>query len=140
MKKLISILSLLFLIIVTVNAQDDLPKDSKIEKNKIKTIVENKYDYETGKEVKKLIKIARYNEKAQLIEYKEFDDKSKLVKWEKYEYNSDGDKSKETQYDISGKVTKINEYNYSNRLLKEKISYNPDGKIKSKKIVGYEYY
>ena len=137
------VLRAVIVLLITVNrlfAQDNLPKESKIEKNKIKTIVENKYDYSSGKEVKQLLSIARYNEKAQLIEYKEYDEKGKFVKYEKYEYNSDGDKAKETQYDAAGKVTKINEYVYSNRLLKEKTSYNPNGKIKSKKVIGYENY
>ena len=140
MSKIVSLVIFFTLIVGCLFAQDDLPKESKIEKNKVKTIVENKYDYESGKEVKQLLRIARYNEKAQLVEYKEFNEKGKFVKYEKYEYNSDGDKSKETQYDAAGKVLKINEYTYTNRLLKEKISYNPNGKVKSKKIVGFEYY
>jgi hypothetical protein len=140
MKKIFGIVLFTFCIFTRLFAQDDLPKESKIDKNKIKTIVETKYNYESGKEAKQLLKIARYNEKAQLIEYKEYDEKGKFVKYEKYEYNSDGDKSKETQFDAAGKVTKLNEYSYNNRLLKEKISYNPNGKMKSKKVVGYEYY
>jgi len=140
MKYLFSFVFLILLSVTHLFAQDDLPKESKIEKNKVKTIVQTKYDYESGKEAKQLLVVARYNEKAQLIEYKEFNEKGKFIKYEKYEYNSDGDKIKETQFDVSGKVTKINEYSYTNRLLKEKVSYNPNGKIKSKKVIGYEYY
>ena len=140
MNRIIFILFLMITSIVRLSAQNDLPKDSKIEKNKIKTIVQNKFDYETGKEVKKLISIARFNDKAQLIEYKEYDEKGKFVKYEKYEYNSDGDKTKETQLDAGGKITKINEYVYVNRLLKERTSYLPNGKVKSKKVFGYEFY
>ncbi len=121
-------------------AQSELPKDSKIEKYKIKNIVVNKSDFETGKEQKHTEYLAKYDDKAQLIEYQEWDENGKFVKHEKYEYNANGDKTKETQFNAANKVQKINEYKYQNGLIKEKTSYLPNGKVKSKKVYYYDFY
>jgi len=121
-------------------SQNDLPKESKIQKNNIKSLTISKSDFETGKEDKYTQNIGKYNDKGQLVEYYEWDDKKKFVKHEKYEYNEDGEKVKETQYNAAGAVQKINEYKYQGKLLKEKISYLPNGKIKSKKVYMYEFF
>lgn len=123
-----------------VIAQNDLPKESKIIKNSVKSIVVSKSDFETGKEDKYTSEMARYNSAGQIIEYKEWDENKKFVRHERYEYNADGEKTKETQMNASGAVIKINEYKYQGKLLKERISYLPNGKIKSKKTLTYEFF
>ena len=134
-------LAILFLVIIKNSyGQDDLPKESKIQKNSIKSITISKSEFETGKEVKEVSVIAKYNDKGQLVEYSEWDTGNKFVKHEKYEYNQDGEKVKEIQYNSSGAVSKINEYKYKGKLLLERVSYLPNGKIKSRKVYTYDFY
>jgi antitoxin component YwqK of YwqJK toxin-antitoxin module len=61
----------------------------------------------------------------------------KVAKHFKYMYDSDGNKINEEEYDPSGRITESSEYKYDNGLRIEKIVYDRNRKIKSRKIYQY---
>jgi hypothetical protein len=61
----------------------------------------------------------------------------KVIKHFKYQYDSDNNKINEEELDPSGRVTESSEYKFENGLRVEKITYDQNKKIKSKKIYSY---
>ena len=72
----------------------------------------------------------------ELIEYK----KGKVDKHFKYQYNDDGEKIREEDYDSTGKLQEYSEYRFENKLRVEKIVYDPNGRIRLRKIYQYTHY
>jgi hypothetical protein len=70
------------------------------------------------------------------IQYK----KGKVNKHFKYGYNEDGDKILEEEYDTSGRLKEYSEYRYDKGLRVEKIVFDPNKKIKLRKIYQYTPY
>ena len=66
--------------------------------------------------------------------------KRKVTKHFKYQYDSENNKLKEEEYDESENLIEASEYKYENGLRVEKIVYDGNKKIKSKKIYKYTTY
>ena len=121
---------LVFGISLTANCQDSAKKD------KIKSIIitEEKYDVLVKKQYKE--SETYYDLRGNVIEeitYKE----GKLNKHFKYQYDSDDNKIKEEEFDPSGRIIEYSEYKIENGLRVEKIVYDGNKKIKSKKLYQY---
>lgn len=67
------------------------------------------------------------------ITYKE----GKVKKHFKYQYDNDNNKIKEEQYDQAGRIIESSEYKYENGLRTEKIIFDSNKKIKSRKTYQY---
>jgi hypothetical protein len=124
---------LVFGISLTANCQDSAKKD------KIKSIIvtEEKYDVLVKKQYKE--SETYYDSRGNVIEeitYKE----GKLNKHFKYQFDSDDNKIKEEEYDPSGRIIEYSEYKIENGLRVEKIVYDGNKKIKSKKTYQYTKY
>jgi antitoxin component YwqK of YwqJK toxin-antitoxin module len=61
----------------------------------------------------------------------------KVSKHFRYQYDSDNNKIREEEYDPSGRLIESSEYKYENGLRSEKIVYDQNKKIKSRKIYQY---
>lgn len=61
----------------------------------------------------------------------------KIDKHFKYQYDGDNNKIKEEEFDSSGRLTEISEYKYEKGLRIEKIVYDSNKKIKTKKYYKY---
>jgi hypothetical protein len=121
---------LAFVTSLSVNCQDSVKND------KIKSLVvtEEKYDVLVKKQYKE--SETYYDSKGNVLEeitYKE----GKVNKHFKYQYDSDGNKLKEEEYDTSGHIIEYSEYKIENGLRVEKVVYDGNNKIKSKKIYQY---
>lgn len=138
MKKIL-LTTLIFASASFLMAQSNLPSDKTIQREGIKRIVCERYDYSSGVEVKTPEYAAVYNDKNQLIEYKEWDNDGKFVLHETYEYDAVGNKVKEVEYNSKGKIEKTAVYKYNGKLRTEKLVYYANGKLKSKKVFSYEF-
>jgi major membrane immunogen (membrane-anchored lipoprotein) len=67
------------------------------------------------------------------INYKQ----GKVTKHFKYQYDSDDNKIKEEELDPAGRIKESSEYKYENGLRVEKIVYDGNKKIKSRKTYQY---
>ncbi len=132
MKTLRNILLLAVLIIpIPVSAQQQ-GKDGQ----KIKSIIvyQEKHDMLVQRRYKDLEQY--YDQRGNLIEditYKQ----GKVNKHFKYQYDPDNNKIHEEEYDPSGKLIESSDYKYENGLRTEKIVYDSNKKIKSRKIYQY---
>jgi hypothetical protein len=128
--KTVILISMMLGIVLNSNCQNS------IKKNKLKsvTVTEEKFDVL----VKKLYKESEtyYDSKgnvAEEITYKQ----GKVKKHFKYQYDNDNNKIKEEEYDPSGRIIEYSEYKIENGLRIEKIVYDGNKKIKSKKLYQY---
>lgn len=64
----------------------------------------------------------------------------KVDKHFKYQYDADNNKIKEEEFDSSGKIIESSEYKYEKGLRTEKIVYDSNKKVKSKKSYKYTTY
>jgi len=64
----------------------------------------------------------------------------KVDKHFKYQYDNENNKIKEEEFDPSGRIKETSEYKYENGLRTEKIVYDPNRKVKSKKTYLYTSY
>lgn len=139
MKNSISRFILFFLVILSpvwVYGQD-----KKAVKHKLKSITEFEQKYEKGVAGKALKESEiRYDSNGNVIEETEY----KLGKVSKHvtcQYDEDDNKIRETELDPSGKKIKVTEFKYTDDGLKsEKIVYDANNKIISKKTYKYETY
>jgi len=70
------------------------------------------------------------------INYKQ----GRITKHFKYQYDSDGNKIHEEEYDSAGRLIEYSDYKIENGLRMEKIVYDSNKKIKSRKIYHYTTY
>jgi antitoxin component YwqK of YwqJK toxin-antitoxin module len=97
-------------------------------------VTEEKYDMLIKKQYKE--SESYYDTNGNLIEsitYK----LGKLDKHFKYQYDADNNKIKEEEFDLSGRVKESSEYKYNDGLRTEKIVYDSNRKMKSKKTYIY---
>jgi antitoxin component YwqK of YwqJK toxin-antitoxin module len=80
----------------------------------------------------------KYDQKGNLIEETQYKD-GKVDKRMVYEYDANNNKIKETETDASGKLKKTSEYKYENGLRTEKITFDENKKLISKKTYSYIY-
>jgi hypothetical protein len=114
-------------------------QEKKAAANKLKsvTVYEQKYEKGPGKSL--IESLIRYDQSGNITEEIEY----KLGKVDKhltYEYDADNNKIRETEFDPAGKKIKVTEYKYSNNLRTEKIVYDGNKQILSKKTYKYELY
>jgi hypothetical protein len=131
------LLSLIFgFMVVAVSGQ----KKKDIQSHKIKsiTVTNEGADKPKGKPV--LDMVTKYDESGNTIEEIEYDESGKVKKHIKSEFDEDGNKIKETEFKPDGTKDKIFEYKYRDGLKIERISYLPNGKVKSRKKYTYEYH
>jgi hypothetical protein len=64
-------------------------------------------------------------------------DQGKVSKHFRYQYDSAGNKIKEEELDSSGKIKESSEYKFENGLRVEKIVYDQNRKIRSRKTYTY---
>jgi hypothetical protein len=107
-----------------------------ITDNKIKsiTVLEEKPDMLVKRQFKE--SETYFDLRGNVIEeiiYKE----GKVKKHFKYQYDTDNNKIREEEYDQAGRIVESSEYKYENGLRIEKILYNTDKKIKSRKTYQY---
>jgi hypothetical protein len=80
-----------------------------------------------------------YDQKGNILE--EIGYKSgKIDKHFKYQYNENGDKILEEDYDPTGQLKEYSEYRYEDGLRVEKIVYDPNKKVKLRKIYKYSLF
>jgi antitoxin component YwqK of YwqJK toxin-antitoxin module len=118
-----------------------LPSMAQQRKNdvKIKSIIvyTEKHDMLVNKRYKDYEEY--YDEKGNLLEeinYKQ----GKISKHFRYQYDADGNKIKEEKIDPSGKIVETSEYKIENGLRVEKIVYDGNGKVKTRKEYQYTTY
>jgi hypothetical protein len=104
--------------------------------NKIKsiTISEEKFDMLIKKQYKE--SETYFDQNGNILEeinYKQGD----VTKHFKYQYDADNNKIREEEYDPSGRLIEFSEYKFNNGLRVEKIVYDANKKVKSKKSYTY---
>lgn len=132
MKKVKPLFLLIFLYLIPVSAI--CQKTGSSENVKSIVVTEEKYDMLIKKQYKE--SESYYDTKGNLIEsitYK----LGKVDKHFKYQYDADNNKIKEEEYDLSGRIKESSEYKYSDGLRTEKVVYDPNRKMKSKKTYVY---
>lgn len=135
MKKAVGILLIMLTIgaSVPINCQQT-PKDKKI---KSIIVYQEKYDMLVTRKYKDSEQY--FDVKGNLIEditYKQ----GKVNKHFKYQYDSDNNKIREEELDPSGRTKEVSEYKYENGMRSEKIVYDSNKKIKSKRFYQYTTY
>ena len=108
-------------------------------KDKIKSIVvtEEKLDMLVKKQFKE--SETYYDQKGNVTEeitYKE----GKVTKHFKYQYDADDNKIREEEYEPSGRIKEYSEYKYENGRRVEKLVYDGNNKLKTRKTYNYTLY
>lgn len=135
MKSIKCLFPLIFIFIMSLSLNAQQP-DSTI---KVKNMVVYQERYESLAPRKYKVQEQSYDTKGNLTEditYKQ----GKIFKHFRYAYDPFNNKIKEEKIDPSGKVIETSEYKYANGLRIEKIVYNADRKIKSKRTYIYSIY
>ncbi|NLJ43126.1 MAG: hypothetical protein GX431_05660 [Bacteroidales bacterium] len=113
-------------------------QNSRTER-KIRSIVvtQEKYDMLVTRKYKESEQY--FDNRGNLVEditYKQ----GKISKHFKYQYDADNNKIREEEYDPAGRLIEYSEYKYENGLRVEKNVYDPNKKLKSRKIYQYTEY
>jgi len=125
---------LLFVLLAILPVTAICQKTGSTENIKSIVVMEEKYDMLIKKQYKE--SETYYDTKGNLIEsitYK----LGKMDKHFKYQYDDDNNKIKEEEYDQSGRIKESSEYKYTDGLRTEKIVYDSNRKMKSKKTYVY---
>lgn len=117
----------------SIAAQNSRPE------RKIRSIVvtQEKYDMLVTRKYKESEQY--FDNRGNLVEditYKQ----GKISKHFKYQYDADNNKIREEEYDPAGRLIEYSEYKYENGLRVEKNVYDPNKKLKSRKIYQYTEY
>jgi len=128
---------LLVLTIAGFNA--GLAAQNSGQEKKIKSIIvtQEKYDMLITRKYKDSEQY--FDNKGNIIEditYKQ----GKVSKHFKYHYDTDNNKIREEEFDPNGRLIEYSEYRYENGLRVEKNVYDPNKKLKSRKIYQYTVY
>lgn len=116
-----------------VLSQDTKPKD----KIKSITVIEEKSDVMLKKQLKE--SETYFDPQGNILEEIKYNE-GKVTKHFRYKYDPDGNKIYEEELDPSGKVKESSEYKIENGLRTEKIVYDQNKRIKSRKIYTYTKY
>jgi hypothetical protein len=133
MKK-ISIILIALIWPVLVSAQE---KKAMANKLKSITVYEQKYEKVDGKAL--IESVTKYDQAGNIIEEIEYK-QGKVDKHILYKYDGANNKILETELDPSGKKTKVTEFKYTNNLRTERIVYDGNNRVLSKRIYKYELY
>lgn len=132
-RKIIAALFLSSILILTVQGQDYVPGKNI----KSITVTEEKADMLIKKQYKE--SETYYDSKGNILEeisYKE----GKVNKHFKYQYDSANNKIKEEEFNPSGRLIEYSEYKVENGLRVEKVVYDNNKKVKSRKTYIYTTY
>jgi hypothetical protein len=134
-----TIKTLILIILVAGNGLTAVCQKSATANDKIKSVVvtEEKFDMLVKKQLKD--SETYYDSKGNVIESIEYK-LGKVDKHFKYEYDAENNKIKEEEYETSGKLKETSEYKYVNGLRTEKTVFDPNKKMKSKKVYTYTTY
>ena len=107
-----------------------------VAKDKIKTIVvyEEKFNVLVSKKLKE--SEVTYDQNGNIIEDIQYTD-GKVSKHFRYQFDNDGNKVKEEEFDSGGKLIEYSSYKIENGVRTEKVVYDPNGKMKSRKTYQY---
>jgi hypothetical protein len=111
---------------------------SEVKDHGIKSTTVYDYDYSTGKEVKKIESITKFNEEGLVTEFSDYDKAGKLKEKITYFYNANNDVVEEKYYDSNNKLSKSYKFTYKGNLKLTKEKYSSSGKLESKKVYSYE--
>lgn len=128
---------LLIILAVSYSMSAVCQKTAPSDKIKSVIVTEEKYDMLVKKQLKE--SETYYDSKGNVTEsitYK----LGKVDKHFKYEYDAENNKIKEEEFEPSGRLKESSEYKYSNGLRTEKSVYDPNKKMKSKKVYTYTSY
>ena len=139
MKKKIDIMKiikcgLMLVLLAGYNLTSSAQKSGSDDKIKSMIVYQEKYDMLVTRKYKDLEEY--YDSRGNILEvinYKQ----GKITKHFKYQYDSDNNKIREEELDSSGRIIESSEYKYENGLRTEKIVYDGNKKMKSKKIYVY---
>jgi hypothetical protein len=128
----------LFIVVFCINPLYGQKKKS-VQSHKIKSTTVYNADFEdnNGKQIKESFE--RFDDSGNTVEEIEYDKKGIEKKHILSEYDDDGNKTKETYLNENGSKEKMITYKYQDGLKTERIVYNADGKVKSKKKYIYEF-
>jgi hypothetical protein len=129
----------ILLMMLAISACISLDGQQISKDKKVKSIIvyQEKYDMLVTRKYKDSEQY--FDLKGNLIEdiaYKQ----GKVKKHFKYQYDSENNKIREEELDPSGRTTEVSEYKYENGLRTEKIVYDSNKKIKSKRTYQYTTY
>jgi hypothetical protein len=135
MKKLKIVLIVLLAAVINLTAVSQ----TKAPAAKVKSMVvtEEKSDMLVKKQLKD--SEVYYDTHGNIIEEIAYKD-GKMSKHMKYQYDQDNNKIREEELDSSGRTLEISEYKYSNGLRTEKVVYDSNNKMKSRKVYTYTMY
>ena len=135
MKKLNLILLLSLVCTLISTAQE-----TKAIANKLKSITVHEQKYEKGVAGKVLMEsVIRYDPAGNIVEEIEYK-QGKINKHFTYKYDVAGNKIQETELDPSGKKIRISVYTYNKNLRMEKVVYDGNNQVLSRKTYKYETY
>lgn len=128
---------LLIILAVSYSMSAVCQKTAPSDKIKSVIVTEEKYDMLVKKQLKE--SETYYDSKGNVTEsitYK----LGKVDKHFKYEYDAENNKIKEEEFEPSGRLKESSEYKYSNGLRTEKSVFDPNKKMKSRKVYTYTSY
>ena len=115
-------------------------QDKKAIANKLKSITVHEQKYEKGEAGKVLVEsVTKYDQAGNVVEEIEYK-QGKVDKHMTYQYDADNNKILETELDAAGKKIKVTTYKYTNKLRTEKIEFDGNRQLLSKKTYKYETY
>jgi hypothetical protein len=115
-------------------------QEKKAVKHNLKSITSYEQKFEKGKGGTLLMESEiRYDKAGNIIEEIEYK-LGKVNKHVLYQYDGDNNKIRETEMDPTGKKIKVTEYKYIDGLRTEKIVFNGNNQVVSKKTYKYETY
>src|SRR3990172_5642921 len=101
--------------------------------NKLKSVTVHEQKYEKGEAGKVLVEsVTKYDQAGNVIEEIEYK-QGKVDKHMTYQYDADNNKILETELDAAGKKIKVTTYKYTNNLRTEKMVYDGNNQLISKK-------
>jgi antitoxin component YwqK of YwqJK toxin-antitoxin module len=112
-------------------------KKDEITKNNVKSIAVTEEKNIKGEKIIQKDSETYFDAQGNILEEIEYKD-GIIDTHFKYQYDSNNNKIKETELDKSGKIIKSSEYKYQGSLKIEKVTYDSNGKIKSRKHYTYE--
>jgi hypothetical protein len=128
---------LIVMAIAGINAGLSAQNTEPVRKIKSIVVTQEKYDMLVTRKYKDTEQY--FDIRGNLVEditYKQ----GKISKHFKYQYDADNNKIREEEYDPAGRLIEYSEYKFENGLRVEKDVYDPNKKLKSRKIYQYTVY
>jgi hypothetical protein len=128
---------LIVMAITGINAGLSAQNTEPVRKIKSIVVTQEKYDMLVTRKYKDTEQY--FDIRGNLVEditYKQ----GKISKHFKYQYDADNNKIREEEYDPAGRLIEYSEYKFENGLRVEKDVYDPNKKLKSRKIYQYTVY